>query len=212
MSGRCGGAANWVPWDSEWSLHNATFHFPLHSAKGSPPPVGQWTGEPHPDEGRSLGKWLAARSKIGSLPPPLTASLPNVRRRTSSKAEAEQCSARWLKSASYDFQVNLETFFNIDFRKEAVSCSLCWSFISCVPVTLKFEIVQKNVLRLIKWVNWFGSTPNAPFGINCTLWLFCSACFEAFDVPVSCCNIFVCVELKGHPLYPFSDLIFNLDD
>lgn len=88
VGGGGGGAANRVPWDSEWSLHNATFHFPLHSAKGSPPPVGQWTGEPRPDEGRSLGKWLAARSKIGSPPPQLTASLPTVQ---------DEDVVRWVK-------------------------------------------------------------------------------------------------------------------
>lgn len=33
--------ADWVPWDSGRGLYNATFHFPLHSAEGSPPLVGQ---------------------------------------------------------------------------------------------------------------------------------------------------------------------------
>ncbi len=57
-----------VPWDSGRRLYNATFHFPLHSAEGSPPPAGQWARGPRPAGGGRRGKWLAAHPEIDSPP------------------------------------------------------------------------------------------------------------------------------------------------
>lgn len=105
-----GVAGDWVPWDAQRRLYNATFHFPPHSAEGSPPPAGQWTGETHPDEGRSRGEMtrcLPWNRLTPCCPPPF------LRYETESPhTETEKINVHCLKSVGMVHLNNLYCWYS----------------------------------------------------------------------------------------------------
>lgn len=83
-----GVAGDWVPWNTGWRLHNATFLFPSRFEWRFTTPAGQWAGGPRPAGGGRRGKWVAAGPEI-DWPPCCPPRFPSCKTETSCKAYNE---------------------------------------------------------------------------------------------------------------------------